>query len=136
MLIMPTSCASPHREGAGSRIVCRQQPVRAIGSPWTSGEEEVVTLHRSTLVAAQAVGLVFILSGGAWAAPVPAKTPTAAAVRTKSVVTPVVSPAAQEAEITGSVEKAPIAEPTCSQSRRRLWVEGEGWIVRRVTTCY
>ncbi|WP_336489317.1 hypothetical protein [Methylobacterium nigriterrae] len=24
---------------------------------------------------------------------------------------------------------------TCSRSRRRLWVEGEGWIVRRVTTC-
>jgi hypothetical protein len=23
----------------------------------------------------------------------------------------------------------------CSRSRRRLWVEGEGWIVRRVTTC-
>lgn len=24
---------------------------------------------------------------------------------------------------------------TCSRIRRRLWVEGEGWIVRRVTTC-
>ena len=24
---------------------------------------------------------------------------------------------------------------TCSRLRRRLWVEGEGWIVRRVTTC-
>ncbi len=24
---------------------------------------------------------------------------------------------------------------TCSRSRRRLWVDGEGWIVRRVTTC-
>ncbi|WP_342353999.1 hypothetical protein [Methylobacterium soli] len=23
----------------------------------------------------------------------------------------------------------------CSRSRRRLWVEGEGWIVRRITTC-
>lgn len=23
----------------------------------------------------------------------------------------------------------------CSRSRRRLWVDGEGWIVRRVTTC-
>jgi hypothetical protein len=26
--------------------------------------------------------------------------------------------------------------PTCDRSRKRLWVEGEGWIVRRVTTCY
>jgi hypothetical protein len=25
---------------------------------------------------------------------------------------------------------------TCGQSRQRLFVEGEGWIVRRVTTCY
>ena len=23
----------------------------------------------------------------------------------------------------------------CSRSRKRLWVDGEGWIVRRVTTC-
>lgn len=23
----------------------------------------------------------------------------------------------------------------CSRTRRRLWVDGEGWIVRRVTTC-
>ncbi|KAB1075801.1 hypothetical protein F6X51_03040 [Methylobacterium planeticum] len=23
----------------------------------------------------------------------------------------------------------------CSRTRRRLWVEGEGWIVRRITTC-
>ena len=23
----------------------------------------------------------------------------------------------------------------CSRLRRRLWVEGEGWVVRRVTTC-
>ena len=26
--------------------------------------------------------------------------------------------------------------PNCDRSRRRLFVEGEGWIVRRVTTCY
>lgn len=23
----------------------------------------------------------------------------------------------------------------CSRARRRLWVDGEGWIVRRITTC-
>jgi hypothetical protein len=24
----------------------------------------------------------------------------------------------------------------CLRSRKRLWVEGEGWVVRRVTTCF
>jgi hypothetical protein len=95
-----------------------------------------MTLHRSILVALQAVSLAFVFSGSAWAVPAPAKTTTAAAVRMKSAVTPAVSPAAKEPDITGSVEKAPNLEPTCSQSRRRLWVEAEGWIVRRVTTCY
>ena len=23
----------------------------------------------------------------------------------------------------------------CTRARRRLWVEGEGWVVRRITTC-
>ncbi len=36
--------------------------------------------------------------------------------------------------------KPPVAvdedEPAnCSKSRKRLWVEGEGWVVRRVTIC-
>ena len=26
-------------------------------------------------------------------------------------------------------------DAACSRVRRKLWVEGEGWIVRRVTTC-
>lgn len=26
-------------------------------------------------------------------------------------------------------------EASCSRARRRLWIEGEGWVVRRVTTC-
>lgn len=26
-------------------------------------------------------------------------------------------------------------QTNCSRARRRLWVDGEGWIVRRVTTC-
>lgn len=24
---------------------------------------------------------------------------------------------------------------SCSRARRRLWIEGEGWVVRRITTC-
>ena len=40
-----------------------------------------------------------------------------------------------EPETTGSVGKPGNAEPACDKSRKRLWVEGEGWVVRRVTTC-
>jgi hypothetical protein len=38
---------------------------------------------------------------------------------------------------TGSISKAPGDEqPACDRIRRRLWIEGEGWVVRRVSTCY
>jgi hypothetical protein len=31
---------------------------------------------------------------------------------------------------------APAQDANCQKTRKRLWVEGEGWIVRRVTTCF
>jgi hypothetical protein len=38
---------------------------------------------------------------------------------------------------TSSISKAAGDEgPGCNRARRRLWVEGEGWVVRRVATCY
>lgn len=37
---------------------------------------------------------------------------------------------AQPASVTDDEDSA-----TCSKPRKRLWVEGEGWIVRRVTIC-
>jgi hypothetical protein len=43
--------------------------------------------------------------------------------------------AAQEPQATSSVETAADAD-NCLRSRKRLWVEGEGWVVRRVTTCF
>jgi hypothetical protein len=36
---------------------------------------------------------------------------------------------------TGSVASPIEEEPACSRPRRRLWVEGEGWVVRRVAVC-
>ena len=37
---------------------------------------------------------------------------------------------------TSSISKAPGEEqPFCDRARRRLWIEGEGWVVRRVSTC-
>ncbi len=44
--------------------------------------------------------------------------------------------AVKDPEATGSVQPEANADPGCARSRKRLFVEGEGWIVRRVTTCY
>lgn len=43
--------------------------------------------------------------------------------------------AVKDPETTGSIETSDDGL-SCSQSRKRLFVEGEGWIVRKVTTCY
>ncbi len=96
-----------------------------------------MTRRGSISAAAPAAGLALVVSAIIWAAPVQAA--SAVAVRTKSAAAPVVTTqaAVKEPETTGAVEKASSTlEPNCAQSRRRLWVEGEGWIVRRVTTCY
>jgi len=44
--------------------------------------------------------------------------------------------AAQEPETTSSIQTDASGGLNCARSRKRLFVEGEGWIVRRVTTCY
>ena len=44
--------------------------------------------------------------------------------------------AATDVETTSSIEMKSPSDDACSISRKRLFVEGEGWIVRRVTTCY
>ena len=53
-----------------------------------------------------------------------------------SVREPVTPVAAKDVETTSSIETRSPDNGTCSISRKRLFVEGEGWIVRRVTTCY
>jgi len=60
---------------------------------------------------------------GALAAPVADQGPGKVSAAAPSIV-PV-------AAVTESEDDA----TNCSRARRRLWVEGEGWIVRRVTTC-
>lgn len=37
---------------------------------------------------------------------------------------------------TSSIRSAVDGAVNCDRSRKRLFVEGEGWIVRKVTTCY
>ena len=44
--------------------------------------------------------------------------------------------AAKDVEATGSIQAEAPDTSTCDRSRKRLFVEGEGWIVRKVTTCY
>ncbi|MDQ4136391.1 MAG: hypothetical protein M3158_09430 [Pseudomonadota bacterium] len=42
-----------------------------------------------------------------------------------------------EPATTSSVSKgAAEEEQVCNRPRRRLWVEGEGWVVRRVSACH
>ncbi|KLK93719.1 hypothetical protein AA309_07645 [Microvirga vignae] len=44
--------------------------------------------------------------------------------------------AAKDVEETGAIQANAPDTSTCDRSRKRLFVEGEGWIVRKVTTCY
>lgn len=53
----------------------------------------------------------------------------------KVAVTTKTEVAVKDPEATGSIQASDDGL-TCSQSRKRLFVEGEGWIVRKVTTCY
>ena len=42
-----------------------------------------------------------------------------------------------EPATTSSISKTVSDEqPVCDRPRRRLWVEGEGWVVRRVSACH
>ena len=40
----------------------------------------------------------------------------------------------KDPQTTSSVSS--VADDKCLRSRKRLWVEGEGWVVRRVATCF
>ena len=44
--------------------------------------------------------------------------------------------AAKDVETTSSIRSNSSDDARCDVARKRLFVEGEGWIVRRVTTCY
>jgi hypothetical protein len=43
--------------------------------------------------------------------------------------------ATKDVEAVGSIQTDE-ERPNCNRSRKKLWVEDEGWIVRQVTTCY
>ena len=72
-------------------------------------------------VSALAAALVMALTGAATAAP-----------ETNDITK--VADAAQ-AVPSASIVEAEDDAANCTRSRRRLWVDGEGWIVRRITIC-
>ena len=76
-----------------------------------------------------ALATLFLAAGGAEAAARKAKEPKAA-----FTVLQEAKPAVQDPAATGSTGKDG-SEESCFTARRKLWVDGEGWIVRRVTTC-
>jgi hypothetical protein len=88
--------------------------------------------------ASAACAILFLSSAGLGVSPAEATSSTARAkVPAASLASAEASPVnAKGPETTGSVEAAAEEEPNCMKSRRRLWVEGEGWVVRRVTTCF
>lgn len=87
------------------------------------------------------LGLAFLVAsfspGSAAPATAPAKAQIAAAGSSKAKIAAVdaIKTDLDEPATTGST-KAPLeGGPGCQRLRRKLWVDGEGWIVRRVTLC-
>jgi hypothetical protein len=97
-----------------------------------------VSIRGLTKAAAQTACAALLLSGASLMVPASAEAAGTGAARVKEASAAKV--VAKEPEATGSVagtEKvAAELQPNCAQSRKRLWVEGEGWVVRRVTTCF
>ncbi|MFE1601984.1 hypothetical protein [Methylobacterium sp. ID0610] len=80
---------------------------------------------RLTLLAALTAG-ASLATVPAFAAPAVDKTPAKAQGR---------SPAVRDVTATATTPEDAADDATCTTARKRLFVEGEGWIVRRVTTC-
>jgi hypothetical protein len=78
-----------------------------------------------------AAGLIFAPMPAEAAPAIPAERSAPKAMKEKATAV-----AVKDVEETGSIEADAFDDSTCSRSRKRLFVEGEGWIVRRVTTCY
>ncbi|ACL61134.1 hypothetical protein [Methylobacterium nodulans] len=80
---------------------------------------------RLTLLAALTAGAGLAAAPG-FAAPAVDKAPAKAQSR---------SPAVRDVTATATMPEEGTDDANCTTARKRLFVEGEGWIVRRVTTC-
>jgi hypothetical protein len=70
-------------------------------------------------------------AAAAGASPKPLK-----AAKSVTVKTQYTSANTKDPQTTSSVTAAAPVDMNCQRGRKRLWVEGEGWMVRRVTTCF
>ena len=82
-----------------------------------------MTIKRTSTASVLAGALVFTLASAAFAAP-------AAVNRNPAKVAD-----AGQAHATAVNDNEDESSGNCSKSRKRLWSESEGWIVRKVTTC-
>ncbi|MBZ6075515.1 hypothetical protein [Microvirga puerhi] len=95
--------------------------------------KNVVLSGRCGLVAAGIVAGLSLASLPAHASPLKSPAPHHAVA--KSVNVHSTTMAARDPEATSSI-RMDDDKPNCNRSRKKLWVEDEGWIVRQVTTCY
>jgi hypothetical protein len=84
-------------------------------------------------------GLFLGLAIIAWAASAEAS-PTRSALQPRGGPTAetatLAHPRAEEPSETSAITKTPSDhQASCDRTRKRFWVEGEGWIVRRVAVC-
>jgi hypothetical protein len=84
--------------------------------------------------AGMASGVILILSATMAPAAGAASKASVRAVRSAPTAYTSAKAPTAPAEPSAAVETVP--EPGCSRARKKLWVDGEGWIVRRVTTCF
>jgi hypothetical protein len=102
------------------------------GNPAPRQEDLIVKTRNATAAGGQIACAAVLLSLlelaiiPAMAAPAAPKAAKPAAVTATVVPDP---------EVTSSIEE-PDLGPACERPRRRLWVEGEGWVIRRVTVCH
>jgi hypothetical protein len=80
------------------------------------------------------VSMMTVAAFPAEAAGTGAKGSRAAAASAKTVPAVVADTTDRQPETTSAVSVS--SDPACQRSRKRLWVDGEGWVVRRVTTCF
>jgi hypothetical protein len=81
------------------------------------------------------LAVLFIVAGAGFSGTAEAA-PASHAAAAKPAKESVTSVSAKDVETTSSVQSTTGGDAYCDISRKRLFVEGEGWIVRRVTTCY
>lgn len=76
-------------------------------------------MFRSLILAAACVGFGF---ASAHARPIRSTAEEKPVLQSDSPVRPVAAVVSE-------------GQPVCTHARRRLWLEGEGWVVRKIATC-